>query len=410
MAMDSRRVVPLAAAGLATAAILVATLTPDVRFTDAAPIPPIESAPFSLSDFARNVILFAPLGASLLWGGVAARRAIGLAALLSAGVELAQGWLPIPGRDASAGDLLANTAGAGLGIALFRSGATWLRPSPVRSGHLAVAAGVAAAAVLCATGLLLVPAPTDAEYFGLHSPSLAHLAPYDGSVIDAAIDDTGIPLGSLSDSARIRARLGGDYAVRLRARAGSAPPPYLAAWLMIADAAQNEILLLGPDRDDLVYRYRSRGYALGFETASLRLPHALRRIAPGDEVAISVQRLGGDLCVAVDRAPQCGLGPTLGDGWSLLAPDYRILAQWRPVVCAAWLAALFAPLGYWGRRTAANAAVWAAAAGALVLVPAVAALRPTPVSQFAGAGCGALFGAVARRLVAGAPSRVGREA
>src|SRR4029453_8127138 len=44
--------------GRAPAPLLGPTPPRAVRFTDPAPIPPIESAPFSLSDFARNVILF----------------------------------------------------------------------------------------------------------------------------------------------------------------------------------------------------------------------------------------------------------------------------------------------------------------------------------------------------------------
>lgn len=397
--MELRRVVPPLAAGLATAAILVATLPPDLRYGNGARIPPIE--PFPLSDLLRNLVLFAPLGACLAWSRVSARRALVLAAALSAGIELAQGAL-IPGRNASATDWLANVAGTGIALALFRLAPAWLYPPPARSRRLGLAAGAAATAVLLATGFLAEPAPTHALYFGLHAPSLAHLAPYGGSVIDAAIGDTEIPVGRLSASDRIRTQLEGDYALRVNARA-AAQPAHLAAWLMIADFDQNEILLLGPDRDDLVYRYRNLGGALGLEAASVRLPHALRGIGPGDEVALRVERSAGDLCVAVDGAAHCGRGLTVGDGWRFLAPDYRVLAPWQPALAAAWIAAWFVPLGYWGRPSARNAVAWAAAAGALVLVPAIAPLRPTPVSQLVGAGLGAAFGMAARRHLAARP-------
>ena len=150
--------------------------------------------------------------------------------------------------------------------------------------------------------------------------------------------------------------------------------------MLITDRAQNEILLLGPDRDDLVYRYRSRGQALGLETATVRLPRALRQSGPGDDLELSVRRSGNDLCIAVDRVDDCGYGFTVGDGWQL--------------------AALFLPAGYWGRGSAANAAACAAAAGALLLVPLIAPLRPTPVSQLACAGFGAALGMAARRQFA----------
>ena len=97
------------------------------------------------------------------------------------------------------------------------------------------------------------------------------------------------------------------------------------------------------------------------------------------------------------------MGLALGDGWRFLAPDFRILAPGRPIFAAAWIAALFAPLGWFARRSAVTAVAWAAAAGALVLVPAVEPLRPTPPSELAGAGIGAALGLAARRHFAARP-------
>jgi len=258
------------------------------------------------------------------------------------------------------------------------------------------------------TGVLFAPAPTVAVYFGHHTPSLEHLAPYDGTVLEAAIDDIEIPHGWLSTSDRIRARLVGDYALRVRARSGS-PPDELAALLLITDVANNEILLLGPDRDDLVYRFRSRSEPLGLENATVRLPGVLARIGSGHTLSLRVEHSANDLCFEVDRDVECGHGFAVGDGWLLLAPDYRFLARWRPTLGAAWLAALFLPLGYWGRSGAADAAAWAAAASALLLVPLALPLRSTPVSQIAGAGFGALLGMAARRRFT-APSPAGPRA
>jgi hypothetical protein len=88
---------------------------------------------------------------------------------------------------------------------------------------------------------------------------------------------------------------------------------------------------------------------------------------------------------------------TVGDGWLLVAPDYRVLTAWRPIVDAAWLAALFLPLGYWGRRSAATAAAWVVVVTAFLCAPGATALRATPVYQFAGAAIGAGIGLAARR-------------
>ncbi len=402
MAMNSRRVVPQAAAGLAMAAIVIATLTPHRDLVDAAQAPRIGGEPFQLADFVRNLILFMPLGASLVWARLPALRALGLVALLSAGIEVAQGTIPIAGRNASEVDLIANISGAALAIALFRSASAWIHPSPLQSRRLALVAGTVTAGVLVGTGLLLAPAPTTAVYFGHRTPSLAHLAPYRGTVLDAWINEVEISQGWLSMSDRIRARLAGDYTLRVQAQSGS-PPEGVAGLLLITDLAQNEILLLGPDREDLVFRFRTRGRAVGLEPATVRLPGELAEIALGQTLDLRVERSAADLCITVDRGPKCGYGFSVGDGWRLLAPDYRIMSVWRPALDVVWLASLFFPIGFWGRRDGVSWTAGAIAVAALLLAPFVAPLRPTPVSQMAGAGFGAVLGIAARLRFAAHP-------
>jgi VanZ family protein len=403
--MNSRRLA-LAAALLAAAAILSATLVPDRSIT-AEQLAHAARRSGLLADFLRNVILFAPLGASLAWSGIRPRRALLAGALLSAGIELSQ--IAIPSRDPSVRDFAANVAGVALALALFRSAPEWLHPSPAHARTLEACTGAAVVFALVGTGFLLAPAPTAAIFYGHRTPSsLAHLAPYGGSVRDASIDGIEIPHGPIADSAGVGARLLGDYTLRIDALAGP-PPDRLAAFVLITDADQNEILLLGPDGDDLVYRYRARGQRVGLEPARARLPHSLAGIEPGAPLALSVSRARADLCIAVDGTAECGHGPTAGDGWRLVVPDWRILARARAVLETSWLAALFAPLGFWARRNAATATAWAASAAALVLVPAVLPLRPTPLTQVAEAGLGVGLGLAARRPFASAAAHAGQE-
>ena len=86
--MDSRRLA-LAAAFVAAAAILSATLVSDRSITPEM-LEHTGGRPWLLADFVRNVILFAPLGACLAWSGIRPRRVLFAGALLSAGIELAQ--------------------------------------------------------------------------------------------------------------------------------------------------------------------------------------------------------------------------------------------------------------------------------------------------------------------------------
>ena len=401
--MISRRL-PLAAAALAVAAILVATLVP-TRTVATEDLHRIASEPWPLADFLRNVILFAPLGASLAWLGGSARSSMLAGGALSALIELVQ--IAIPGRDPSPIDWIANVAGLALGLGAFRSAPAWLQPTPARAKWLALTAGGAAAGLLWSTGVLLAPAPSSAIFFGHRTPTLPHLAHYGGSVLGASIDELEIPyVGEIRDSESMRARLRGDYTLRVDALASN-PPDDLAAFVLVTDAEQREILLLGPDHDDLVFRFRSRSYEVGLETASVRLPHALRDVGPGDRVSLGVQRIGGDLRFSVDGMLDRGHGFTVGDAWLLLAPDFRVVAAWRTVLEATWMAALFLPLGYWGRRDTASVVAWGLAVTALFLAPVVTELRPTPGLQFAGAGFGAALGTLSRRHLPERPRHPG---
>jgi len=398
-----RRLAPHAAVALSAAAILVATLVPGtVPRPDA--LPPARR--WQICDVVRNLVLFAPLGASLAGCRVRASRAVLGAAALSALVELAQ--TGIPGRDASPVDWIANVAGAAAAFAFFPTAATWLDPFRASTAGLVLAASAVVSAVLVCSGILLAPAPTVGTLFAHHTPLLANLAPYEGRVLDASIDGIEIPVGPIADSDAVRRKLAGDFSLRVAATAG-APPESLAALVLISDA-EEEMALLGPDREDLVFRFRSRGQDLGLEPPVLRLSHALTNVGPGDRLALEVRRSGPDLCVAIDDAQECGLGPTVADGWVLLAPGLRILSGARRLVNVAWLAALFLPLGYWGRVSQSSALACVLAASALLLVPHATGLMPTPGLQIAAAAAGVALGAAARRHLVSAAAHSPRGA
>jgi glycopeptide antibiotics resistance protein len=106
--------------------ILVVTLVPLESTAEKRPILCALCRDGAVSDGIVNATLFLPLGAAL---GIARRRwlsALAPGALLSLGVEGAQHL--IPGRDLSLLDVLSNTMGTSLGIALVRSVPRWSRP------------------------------------------------------------------------------------------------------------------------------------------------------------------------------------------------------------------------------------------------------------------------------------------
>ena len=75
----------------------------------------------ALADLVTNIMLFAPLGASiaLRWPRVSTRRVVLSAAALSTAIELTQGLTAL-GRTAQTTDILMNTLGAWLGWVVVR--------------------------------------------------------------------------------------------------------------------------------------------------------------------------------------------------------------------------------------------------------------------------------------------------
>ncbi len=105
---------------MACAVILAATLTPMPHQAAQVAL----TGPFCLAcgdgggaDFILNIALFLPLGAALAAAGFRVRTVVLLGLALSTGVELLQ-FSVIPGRDATIGDVVANTTGTTLGWVL----------------------------------------------------------------------------------------------------------------------------------------------------------------------------------------------------------------------------------------------------------------------------------------------------
>jgi hypothetical protein len=93
------------------------------------------------------------------------------------------------------------------------------------------------------------------------------------------------------------------------------PVPALIPLLSLHDQDYREIMFLGPEQDDLVYRVSG----------------ALRGLAPGDTLAITVSRDRHAYCLDVNGTSTCGLGFTLGIGWAFFLYS-QALPAWLHVV------------------------------------------------------------------------------
>jgi hypothetical protein len=357
----------------------------------------------ALADGILNAALFLPLGAALSVAGWRAWRTIAFGALLSCGVETAQ--LVIPGRDPSLSDVLFNTLGTALGVALAHFAPAVWRPTPRRAGVLSIAGVLGAASVVTLTGVLLAPSFTEEGYWGGWTPRFGHLEWYGGRVLQASVDGLDIPAGALGNSPQVRHQLLVDSAIHVLARAGPRPQG-LAPLFTIHDQHQREILLLGVDGDDVVFRYRTRAVAWGLIGPEIRAWNAVRGIAWRKPLAVIVHPEGNGHCVEVNATEYCGLGYTIGTGWALLLGHQPVSLWLRPAVNVLWLIALFFPTGLWARFGWTFAAAAALSLASLVLLPGPTGLLPTPRLELLGALAGFLAGWATGRQATASP--VGR--
>ncbi len=115
-----------------------------------------------------NVVLFLPLGVVLALSDRRLERACLVGALLSAGIEFAQ--LFIPGRDSSIGDVLTNTTGSALGYMLARYAPRLRNLSRGATIVLALCVASAAPLAVATTGFLLRAIASEIDLLGAVDP------------------------------------------------------------------------------------------------------------------------------------------------------------------------------------------------------------------------------------------------
>jgi len=388
--------------GVALGLILLATLTPfpGARLPDF--VGCVICGMRGWSDALVNLILFVPLGAALLANGRTGPRAVGLAGLLSAGIELAQ--IFIPGRDPSLGDVCFNTLGAAVGQVTAVLALKLAACSGRAATRLSLVSAIGVAVVTAVTGWLLLPALPLSALSAWYSPDRPDLELFRGRVISTSLGSVPFRTSVFPNPDKVRRSLLTGAPLRIVALAG-ARARALAPMLVIEDEDGNELLLTGPDRDDWVLRLRTRAASLRLDQPDLRLRGALIRVAPGDTLRIEARRDPDGYCLRVNETQACRLGFTIGSGWALLL-YLRHFPPWlQRLLGAGWVAGMVVPIGFWARKR------WETVVGGsllfitLALLPPLAGLLPTPGAQWLGAGVGGLIGYGLQLLTAGVHDR-----
>lgn len=373
----------------ALAAILAATLTP--AGTDLQPefSRCLVCGSRGVSDAIVNVILFAPLGAALAFGGRTGWRSVLLGGLLSCGVEVAQ--IFIPGRDPSLGDVTFNTLGTAAGQGLFWLAGRCLLPGSRTAARLSLLAGAAALAVFAATARLLEPWLPARSLDAWYTADLPEMEWYDGRVLATTLGPVAFRPSRPPHQDVVQRLLLAGAPLRIDAIAGHAVPA-LAPLLVILNEHGHEMFLVGPDRDDLVLRYRSRGARWRLDRPDLRLRGAFASLSPGDTLQITVRREGRGYCLALNDVARCGLGYSVGSGWALLYYPHHFPAWALLLIETGWVAGIVFPVGLWARRRLETALAITLLGAGLFVLPSFTGLIPTPLHQIVGTGAGLLLG------------------
>ena len=189
------------------------------------------------------------LGVGLALRGVGWNRSILTAFALSVAVETAQ-LLFVPGRDATLGDVVTNTLGAALGLALARRAHSWLHPPPRFAAILGLAWCVLWLAIQAASSFSFTPSIPDSTDFGQLARELGDFDVFPGRVLAATIGNVAVLDAQLAARDSIASRLRSGATVSATVLPGGLTTG-MAPIVRVADAEQDELVLLGQDKRSL---------------------------------------------------------------------------------------------------------------------------------------------------------------
>jgi hypothetical protein len=201
-------------------------------------------------------------------------------------------------------------------------------------------------------------------------------------VLNASFNGAPFPGGRMPAQASdaMRRDLGGGDAHLAAVVTTGNPPRRLAPVLSVFDDRRREIFVLGQRHHDLIFQIRRRTDDWGFQSPSLVLAGAL----PSEEGIADTARISAIIEAGAPRftvETRAGhaerrIGTGVWQTWSLLLPDEGRYGRFATPVTLLVIAAMFAPLGYWGGRVSLHAGIAASAAPAVLTLLAALAIIP----------------------------------
>ena len=302
-----------------------------------------------------NVVLFTPLGAAIWSARRRLRDALIAGFVVSVVIELLQ-LRTITGRDATLGDILANTIGsvAGAAIAL---GFVWWRDVTGRAAQRGAAiAGIAAVMVVAISAQLLQPIRTRYPQWVQWSPVKRGEEPFRGRLETAEANGRTLhgrevlrppqTLDARTRSLRVRATL-----------KGPTPPSERQAIIIRIANPLEEGFQLAQLGNGVVFRTNIVASRLKLRPLLVGLPDVLPDSGAMADGAFAFEGVSSPASIVAigsgpdDQLTTVTLPRTVGLAWALFLPwSIAIGPQWW-LVNACWLAVLVVPVSFLSMRS-----------------------------------------------------------
>ena len=397
----------LAALGFAFIAIM--TLTPQAGPPAFAPSLCILCGEMAVQDTILNLILFVPFGFGLRLAGVRRHHVVAIAFCLTVAIELLQMHI-IPGRDSSLGDVITNTLGGAIGVALADSWRAWLVPT-ARQARRHLWGGVLVwVTILAGTVWALHRSLPESTLWGEWDPAILHFDRFSGTIVKSDAAGFAFPPGARGNDPVFRQRLLSDSVLVSALVVPGAPAERTAPIVSVYDPDRRQVFLLAQRQRSLVFSIRMnaaramvRDPIIGLEKV---FPTAADARAANDTLQVAGGIIGDALVIRatadahrVTRERRIALGPALG--WTFFLPWPYAFGSETVALSALWIGGLFLPLAYWGRRARrpleAGAALGVAVTAGLVIAPWVVGGAFVGWMEWAGVAVGLTLGAIGGR-------------
>lgn len=222
---------------------------------------------------------------------------------------------------------------------------------------------------------------------------------FPGEIESVWIGEAQILPGEL-DREWLRDKINSGARIRLEATSGPIAPNTRSLLDIRSRYLGERVLVLAANEDDLVLRFWTMAQSIGLPSPDIRLPDALRKTTVGAPLSIAVSGCTGNREISVNAHPPVDARFTLGMSWALAA-ESRYFPTWlQGLLSFVWIGALTFPVGFWSRGWPRTMLGGVSLTVAMLLVPAVTSLAPTPFFQWVGALIGFLTGIVAQRIFA----------